>query len=62
MKVIWGKTSSILLGLILLSLIPVIEQWSSTGTFPTRDAWITAALAVVLGAGRYAQSIWPPPK
>ena len=62
MKVIWGKTSSILLGLILVSLIPVIEQWHATGVFPTSAAWITAALAVVLGLGRYAQSIWPPPK
>ena len=61
MNVEWGKTSSILLGLILLSFIPVIQQWHDTGDFPTSTAWISAALAVVLGAGRYAQSIWPGP-
>ena len=57
--VAWGKTSSILLGLILLSFIPVIVTWQSTGDFPTQQAWITAALGVVLGAGRYLQSIFP---
>ena len=61
MKVIWGKTSSILAGLILLSFIPVVQQWYETGSFPTGIAWQTAALGVVLGLGRYAQAIWPAP-
>ena len=56
-KVEWGKTSTVLLGLILASFVPVIQQWQETGVFPTGIAWQTAALAVVLGIGRYAQAI-----
>lgn len=61
MKIAWGPTSSILAGLILASLIPLIEQWQDTGQFPTGQAWITAALAVVLAVGRYAQTLIPTP-
>jgi len=59
MKVEWGKASSILLGLIIASFYPVIEVWASTGVFPTGIAWMTAALGIVLGVGRYAQTFAP---
>jgi len=56
MKVVWGKTSTIMLGLIIASFYPVIEVWASSGVFPTAIAWQTAALGIVLGLGRYAQT------